>query len=181
MLFTSVCRRFLFTSETENIRLFGHGSQILQKMPDSIWNKPLESLVQNLEAPKPAPAAVTAAAVSARLGLALLIKVLEIVRGRKNFAGNGARVQSMIDAAREESVKLAQAADDDITGDAGRKRSQIPMLAAQAAESGLALCAEARGAVTGAIVADLEAAALLLQAGLTAIHACLRSNAQGRP
>jgi formiminotetrahydrofolate cyclodeaminase len=146
-------------------------------MTDSIWNKPLELLVQNLEAPKPAPAAVTAAAVSARLGLALLIKVLEIVRRRKNFAGDGTRVQLMIDAAREESVKLAQAADDDITGDAGRKRSEIPMLAAQAAESGLALCAEARGAVTGAITADLDAAVFLVEAGLGAIQTCLRSNA----
>ena len=145
-------------------------------MTDSIWNESLESLYQNLEAAKPAPAGVTAAAVSARLGLGLLIKTLEVVRKRKNFSGDGIRVRAVLDAARRESSKLAEAADDDITAMPDASAARIPMLAAQAAESGLALCAEARGAVTGAIVADLEAATLLLQAGLNAIHVCLRSN-----
>lgn len=145
-------------------------------MTHSIWNETVESLYQSLAAPKPAPAGVTAAAVSARLGLALLIKTLEVVRKRKTFSGDAGQVGAWIEAARRESATLAEAADEDITAEAARRRSEVPMKAALAAEAGLALCAEARGVVTGAVIADLEAAALLLQAGLSAIHICVRSN-----
>ena len=152
------------------------GWRILRNVSHSIWNESLESLYRDLEAAKPAPAGVTAAAVSARLGLGLLIKTLEVVRKRKNFSGDGEQVGALIDAARRESATLAGAADEDITADAERRRSEVPMKAARAAEAGLALCAKARGVVTGAIAADLEAAALLLQAGLSAIQICVRSN-----
>jgi|HubBroStandDraft_4_1064222.scaffolds.fasta_scaffold935837_1 formiminotetrahydrofolate cyclodeaminase len=147
-----------------------------QDVSHSIWNETLESLYQDLEAAKPAPAGVTAAAVSARLGLGLLIKTLEVARKRKNFSGDAKQAGALIEAARRESAKLAAAADEDITADAARRRSEIPMQAAGAAEAGLALCEDARGIVTGAITADLEAAALLLQAGLRAIQVCVRSN-----
>jgi formiminotetrahydrofolate cyclodeaminase len=143
----------------------------------SIWNESLESLYRDLAAPKPAPAAVTAAAVSARLGLALLIKTLEIVGRRRSFSGDAEKVRALIDAARAESEKLAEAAGEDITADPERRRSEVPMKAAHAAKSGLTLCSEAREFVTGAVAADLEAAALLLQAGLSAIQVCVRSNA----
>ncbi len=145
-------------------------------MNHSIWNESLESLYQDLEAAKPTPAGVTAAAVSARLGLGLLIKTLEVVRKRKSFSGDADKVRAALDAARRESAKLAEAADEDITADAARKRSAVPLKAAAAAEAGLALCEEARAFVTGAITADLEAATLLLQAGLNAIRVCVRSN-----
>ncbi len=150
-------------------------------MSQSIWVGSFESLYQDLAAPNPAPAAVTAAAVSARLGVALLIKVLEIVSNRKSFSGDVEKVRAIIDAARRESATLAQAADDDITANSVRRRSEVPMQAADAAEAGLKLCREARAVVTGAIVADLETAVLLLQAGRDAIERCLRANSQTRP
>jgi formiminotetrahydrofolate cyclodeaminase len=147
----------------------------------SIWNGPMEALYQDLAAAKNAPAAVTAAAVSSRLGVALLIKVLEIVGKRKSFSGDTEKLNAIIDAARRESSKLAQAADDDITADAERRRREVPMQAADAAQAGLKLCREARAVVTGAIVADLEAAVMLLQAGREAIERCVRANSQTRP
>lgn len=149
-------------------------------MKQSIWNQPLKSLYRDLAEPAPAPAAVTAAAVSARMGLALLIKVLEVAGRRKNFGGDRERLRKMIEAARVESLMLAEAADEDIVAGAEQRRSEVPLKAAHAAEAGLALCAEARGVVTGAVAADLEAAALLLEAGVRAIQVCVRSN-QSRP
>ncbi len=146
----------------------------------SIWNESTESLYRDLAEPKPAPAGVTAAAVSARLGMALLIKGLEIVGKRKTFAGDREKLRKLIETARRESAKLAEAADEDIVADADHRRSAVPMKAAQAAEAGLEICHAARSIVTGAITADLEAAALLMKAGLDAVHACVRSN-QARP
>jgi formiminotetrahydrofolate cyclodeaminase len=146
----------------------------------SIWSEPAEALYRDLAAPKPAPAGVTAAAVCARLGIALLIKVLEIAGKRKNFAGDPKKLRELIEAAQRESAKLAEAADEDILADREQRRSAVPMKAAQAAEAGVALCHQARAIVTGAIEADLETATLLMQAGLDAIRACVRSN-QARP
>lgn len=147
-------------------------------MNDSIWSKPLESLYEGLARPTPAPAAVTAAAVSARLGLALLIKALEVVGKRNSFAGDRIRLRELIDNARLEAAKLAEAADQDIAADDDSRRSEIPMKAARAADEGSRLCDEARAFVTGAILADLDAAEFLLDAAAQAIHACLRVNLQ---
>ena len=149
-------------------------------MHNSIWNQPLESFYADLAAPTPAPAAVSAAAVTARFGVALLIKVLEIVRRRKSFTGDRDVLASWIATAQRESAILAQAADADITAPQERKRSEIPSEAAQAAETGLALCAHARTVVTGAISADLEAAAAFLDSAVRAIRHCVESN-QARP
>jgi formiminotetrahydrofolate cyclodeaminase len=63
----------------------------------TIWEAPLESLYDGLAAAKPAPAGVTAAAVSARLGLALLIKTLEITARR---AGDVETARALLPAAR---------------------------------------------------------------------------------
>ena len=150
-------------------------------MDESIWRKPLDSLYEDLAAPKPAPAGITAAAVSGRLGLGLLIKVLEIAGRRKSFAGDRDKLAGWIEAARREADKLAEAADEDIFADGSRRRSEIPMKAARAAESGLAICAEARGVATGAIAADLEVADRLLAAARAAILLCADANAQTRP
>lgn len=144
---------------------------------NSIWTKPLEALYLDLAAAQPAPAAVTAAAVSARLGIALLIKALEVVGRRKRFAGDREQLSALLKAARAESDRLAEAADEDIAADAERRRREVPMKTARAAEAGWALCGEARKLVTGAVVADLEAAAVLLGSAVQAIHICVRSNA----
>ena len=145
-------------------------------MNNSIWNAPLESLYSGLASPTPAPAAVTAAAVSARLGLALLIKALAVVGKRSNFAGDRTKLNALIEGARAESAKLADAADEDIVADDDQRRSAVPMKAVRAADAGAELCHEARALVTGAIAADLDAAELLLDAATKAIQACLRAN-----
>ncbi len=148
---------------------------------NSIWSRPLETLYQDLAAAKPAPAAVTAAAVSARLGTALLIKTLEVVGRRKSFSGDAQQLRGLLEAAREQSARLAEAADEDIAADAGQRRSEVPMKAAQAAEAALELCGSARALVTGAILADLDAASQLLRAAASAIRGCVEENAQTRP
>jgi formiminotetrahydrofolate cyclodeaminase len=145
----------------------------------SIWKAPLESLYEGLAAAKPAPAGVTAAAVSARFGMALLIKALEITVKRRDFAGDAATVRSWIDAARKEADALAEAANEDIAGAAERKRIEIPMMAARALVAGLDLCAEAAGVVRGALAADVGVAAMLLGGAVRAIVLCVDSNAGG--
>jgi formiminotetrahydrofolate cyclodeaminase len=150
-------------------------------MKSSIWEESLGAFYRELAEPTPAPAAVTASAVSARLGLALLIKTLRVVERRKSFAGDRQRLSAMIEAALEESAALARAADEDITGEPERKQRDIPMQAARAADAGLALCIEARSIVTGAVAADLESANLLLAAAQRAILHCVNTNdAQAR-
>ena len=145
---------------------------------DSIWRDPLETLYEGLAHPKPAPAAVTAAAVTARLGVALLIKTLAIVARRRSFAGDRKLLGNIIEAARKESGTLAQAADDDLLAGPELRRREIPIEAARAAEAALACCDLARPLVTGAIVADLDAAVLLLQAAAQAIRRCADENAR---
>jgi formiminotetrahydrofolate cyclodeaminase len=139
----------------------------------SIWREPLESLYEGLAAAKPAPAGVTAAAVSARFGLALLIKTLEITARR----GDDEALRGWLGAARRYSEILAEAANDDIAAAPERKRIEIPMIAARAAVAGLDLCAEAAGVVRGALAADLGVAAMLLCSGVRAIVLCVDSNA----
>ena len=145
-------------------------------MPDSIWTASLESLVEELASAKVAPAGVTAAAVGARLGIALLIKTLAIVGRRRNFMGDAAELAAWIGAARRQSVVLAEAAHEDIVAGAEQRRTVVPMKAARAAEAGLALCEEAAAVVTGSLAADLGVAKLLLQAGRDAIRLCVQSN-----
>jgi formiminotetrahydrofolate cyclodeaminase len=145
----------------------------------SIWKAPLESLYEGLAAAKTAPAGVTAAAVSARFGMALLIKALEITVKRRDFSGDAAALRLWIDAARKEAGALAEAANEDIAGAAERKRIEIPMMAARAAAAGMDLCAEAAGVVGGALAADVGVAAMLLGSAVRAIVLCVDSNAGG--
>jgi formiminotetrahydrofolate cyclodeaminase len=145
----------------------------------SIWSEPIESLYAGLAAAKPAPAGVTAAAVSARFGMALLIKTLEITGRRRDFAGDAVALGGWLTAAQRYSAILAEAANDDIVGAAERKRIEIPMNAARAAAAGLDLCAEAAGVVRGALAADVGVAAVLLCAAVRAIVVCVDSNAGG--
>jgi formiminotetrahydrofolate cyclodeaminase len=140
---------------------------------ESIWAAPLESLYDGLAAAKPAPAGVTAAAVCARFGMALLIKTLEITAKRSHAE----TILGWLTVARRYSEILAEAANDDIVGSPERKRIEIPMNAARAAVAGLDLCAEAAGVVRGALAADLGAAAALLCAAVRAILLCVDSNA----
>lgn len=114
------------------------------------------------------------------MGLALLIKTLQVILKRKSFTGDRTELAAWIESAQEHSAVLTQAADDDTTAGPDRRREEIPMRAARAASAGMELCAKARGIVTGAVAADLEGAAALLAAADRTIRLCVASN-QARP
>jgi formiminotetrahydrofolate cyclodeaminase len=158
-------------------------------MHASIWPDTLASFCDQVAGSNPAPAAVAASAVTATLGLSLLIKVLEIVGRRKSFAGDAQKLRTLIDAARRQAEELKSAADDDIEAvrryvgshdPAGtRDAIDVPMRAARAAVAGLDLCAEAtgiQGVKQGLPAADLHAAAILLSAALRAILVSVEFN-----
>src|SRR5579863_8075978 len=121
----------------------------------------------------PAPAGVAAAAVAADLGMSLLIKTL-IITGKR---------PDLLEAARAESGRLRQAADDDIvtvremmrTRDP-RNANEAPLRAARSAAAGLELCAQVEGEIGGLLAADLSAAAALLSGAVRAIQACVDAN-----
>ena len=134
----------------------------------------LDSFYDELSSKQPAPAGVAAAAVSARLGIALLIKVLEIRR----------QPAARIETARREAAILKQAAEDDIqalTAEHPAFSVEIPMRAARAATAGLQLCANTAGSIRGMIAADLGAAAALLAGAARAILLCVEFNLSRTP
>ncbi len=145
-------------------------------MSEPVWAMPVESLYQELTQPKPAPASVVAAAVTARMGIALLIKTLAIVGNRDSFDGDRDQLKTLIEAAQRESAKLVEVAEDDVTGAPDRKRSEVPMNAALAAEAALVLCTEARPFATGSVAVDIEIAMLLLTAAHRSVLICVGSN-----
>jgi formiminotetrahydrofolate cyclodeaminase len=147
-----------------------------RRMADSVWSIPVESLYQGLTLPKPAPASVVAAAVTARMAIALLIKTLAIVGNRDSFEGDRDKLATLTEAAQRESLKLAEVAEDDVTGAPERKRSEVPMNAALAAEAALVLCAEARSIATGSVAVDIEIAVMLLTAAHRSVLMCVGSN-----
>ncbi len=158
-------------------------------MPASIWPETLASFCDDVAGSNPAPAAVAASAVTAALGLSLLIKVLEIAGKRKSFVGDPRLLKTLITLARHEAEALRLAADHDIAAvrlylesrdpAAARNAIEVPMRAARAAGAGLDLCAEGatiQGVKQGLPAADLHAAAILLSAALRAILVSVEFN-----
>ena len=133
-------------------------------------------------------------AVSARLGLGLVEKVLRIVSQRGDFNGDPGRLGQLSDAARTESARLARYADEDIAAfneymacrrlakDTPQQREDrecaiaaalrttidVPMNVARSAIAGLDLCTDAAGFVHAFVAADLGAAAELLAGAVRA-------------
>jgi formiminotetrahydrofolate cyclodeaminase len=148
---------------------------------------------------EPTPAGVSVSAVSATLGISLLLKVLEIVAKRKNFAGDLGHLAWLRQAAGKESERLAQYADEDIaayrayiearrlkTADVASARAlrdviEIPLRAAGSALAGLDLCADASSIVYGAVAADLGTAAILLAGAVRAMVLSVDVNLQQHP
>jgi formiminotetrahydrofolate cyclodeaminase len=158
-------------------------------MPDSVWKATLEEFRERLASTDPAPAGVTAAAVSATLALGLLIKVLEITRNRKSFSGDPQKIAELLRAAANESARLAQYADDDITAykeylasrrsaAALRRAIEVPLGAARAAASGLELCAQAVSLIPAPLAPDLDAATTLLAGAVRAMLFSIDANLQ---
>jgi formiminotetrahydrofolate cyclodeaminase len=163
-------------------------------MPDSIWKSTLEEFRAQLASRDPVPAGVSAAAITASLALSLLIKVLEIARNRRDFRGDPGKVEELLTAARVESSKLAQYADEDTAAFAAymasrgkpnepaalllRKAIEIPLEAARTAAEGLKLCAGAVPMTPASIQPDLGTSTLLLAASVRAMLLSAESNAQ---
>jgi len=156
---------------------------------DSVWNETLEGFRKRLAGTDPAPAGVTAAAVTATLALGLLIKVLEITRNRKSFSGDPQQIEKLARAAANESTRLAQYADEDIaaykeylasrrSAAALRQAIEVPLSAARAAAAGLEFCAQSAGLVPGALSPDLDAARTLLTGALRAMFFSIEANLQ---
>src|ERR1700759_1753495 len=104
-------------------------------MSVNVWAMSVESLCDEVSLPKPAPASVVAAAVTARMGITLLINALAVVAHRDSFEGDRNKIKTITEAAQRESAKLIEVAEDDVTGAPERKRSEVPMSAALAAEA----------------------------------------------
>jgi formiminotetrahydrofolate cyclodeaminase len=162
-------------------------------MSDSIWTATLASFRDRVASAEPAPAGVSAAAVSATFGLGLLTKVLEIASKRKNFSGDRDLVAALLDEARTSSQTLSQLADEDIaafnqyleclrrrlpTDAAIRKAIEVPLNVARTAVSGLELCEKATGMVHAFIAPDLGTASILLRGAVRAALLSVNLNAQ---
>jgi formiminotetrahydrofolate cyclodeaminase len=162
-------------------------------MSDSIWTATLASFRDRVASAEPAPAGVSAAAVSATFGLGLLIKVLEIASKRKDFSGDRDLVVALLDEARTSSQTLSQLADEDIaafnqyleclrrkepTDAAIRKAIEVPLSVARTAASGLDLCEKATGMVHAFIAPDLGTASILLRGAVRAALLSVNLNAQ---
>lgn len=150
-------------------------------MSDSIWTATLATFRDRVAGLEPVPAGVSAAAVSATLGLGLLTKVLEIASKRKDFAGDRRLVDDLLHEARNKSQLLVHLADEDIgafqqyldclrrkepTDAAIRTAIEIPLNIARAASSGIKLCEKATGLVHAFVAPDLATATALLSAAL---------------
>ena len=162
-----------------------------------IWKATLESFRESVASAEPAPAGVSVSAVSATLGISLLQKVLEIVAKRKSFAGDRGRLASLREAARNESERLTQYANEDIVAyraymearrlqaadveTALRDVNETPLRAARSALAGLDLCADAAGIVNGAVAADLGTAAILLTGAVRAMLLSVDVNLEQHP
>jgi len=163
---------------------------------DSIWSATLASFRDRMATVEPAPAGVSAAAVSATFGLGLLIKVLQIASKRKDFAGERDLVRTLLNDARGLSEELSRLADEDVaafheyldclrrkvpTDAALRQTIDVPLKVARAAASGLDLCAKATGLVHAFVASDLGAASTLLAAAVSAALLSVNFNAQQLP
>jgi formiminotetrahydrofolate cyclodeaminase len=160
-------------------------------MSESVWKSTLGDFRDRLAGRESVPAGVSVAAVSASLGLSLLIKVLEIVRRRKDFAGDPAKIAELLASARAESAKLDRAADEDIVafaeymasrgtpGEAAalQRAIQTPLGAARAAAAGLQLCSEAIVVTPASIAPDLGTATLILAGSVRSMLLSVESNA----
>lgn len=174
-------------------------------MPESsIWSATLTGFREKVGGMDPVPAGVAVAAVTASLAMALLVKVVEITRGRKKFGGDARQAEALIEAARRESTRLAALADEDIRAfrsyiecvrlpktpgreqamaAAVREAIRVPMDAARAVVHGLDLCREASAlaGVIGLTAADLAAAVALLSGAVSVMLLSVECNLREIP
>lgn len=151
---------------------------------------------------QPTPAGVAVAAVSASLAFGLLAKALT-VSGRKDARpANLEKLEPLTAAAKAESSRMLQLADDDIAAfeayltsarlpqstdrerlerrqaldSALRRAIDLPLAASRSAAAGLRLCAAAVSMTHPVVLADLATAVTLLSGALRAFLLCAESN-----
>lgn len=161
-------------------------------MEESIWPLPLEVFRERVAGADPVPAGVAISAVTASLALALLAKVLEIVRKRGTFEGDPHQMEALLEAVRRESVQLTLSADADVhafhhylecarnkqgADEAMRDAIRVPLEAARTAARGVALCREAEPhCQTGMTASDFRVADALLTGAMDAMIMSVESN-----
>lgn len=165
-------------------------------MSDSIWTAPLATFRDRVAGLDPVPAGVSAAAVTATLGLALATKVLEIASKRKDFSGDRELAAGLLHQARNKSQILVQLAEEDIVvfrryldalrrkesiDEARLKTIEIPLTVARTAVSGIALCEQAAGLIHAALAPDLVTARALLAAAAESTLATVKANLEQLP
>jgi formiminotetrahydrofolate cyclodeaminase len=166
---------------------------------NSIWAASLATFNSDIAGTQPSPAAGSAAAVSARLAVSLLIKVLEITISRKSIAGSPQAIDVLLSGARTESEVLAKAADEDgrafaeylhcvrkkadqdVLQSAMLRAIEVPMTAARSSLRAIALCRDAVHQLPAFIAADLGAAVLLLSGAVRALLITVDYNLQQLP
>jgi len=162
-------------------------------MAESVWKSTLEGFRAQVAGLDPVPAGVSAAAVSASLGIALLIKVLAIAKTHSDSQ----EIDDLMNSARVELERLELNADDDIAAygsyitarrlPKGAHRDEavaaalhqaieVPLRAARAATAGLELCTKAAPLTPANIAPDLGSAAFLLTGAVRAILLSVDSN-----
>jgi methenyltetrahydrofolate cyclohydrolase len=171
-------------------------------MKPSVWESTLEQFRNQVASRQPVPASACVSAVSACLALNLLVKVLEITVNKKGFSGDPGRIETLLDAAKTLSARLARYADEDVAAFNAylksaklpkshdeerekRKRAMaaalqqvisVPFEAARSAASGTELCADAIGLVPNSLIADLGAAVTLLAGAVRGLMVSTESN-----
>ena len=165
-------------------------------MSDSIWTAPLVTFRDRVASIDPVPAGVSAAAVTATFGLALVTKIIEIASKRKDFSGDRELAANLLHQARNESQVLVQLAEEDIRAfrqlldavrrkepieQAQRRTIEIPLEVARTSASGIALCEQAAGLIHTALVPDLVTARTLLAAAVESTLSTVKANLEQLP
>jgi formiminotetrahydrofolate cyclodeaminase len=150
-------------------------------LPDSLWSLSLAAFRDALAADRPTPSCGGAAAVSASLGLSLVLMALRISQRHQAQPAQApliARGQALLD-------RLARHADADASAFQGyvaarrdeaaepeqalRDATAVPLAAAHACRDALDLAWEARAVTRPSLLCDIEAGALLVRAALSAL------------
>ncbi|HKV06466.1 MAG TPA: cyclodeaminase/cyclohydrolase family protein [Candidatus Acidoferrales bacterium] len=171
-------------------------------MPDSVCNSTLESFRSAAASGEPMPAGVAVSAVAASFAFGLLAKVLKVSGRRQEFTEDRSKLERLGDAARAESRRMMQIAEEDVAAfneymanarlprateqerthreraidSAVRKAIEIPLAAARGAATGIGLCDEATRVVHAVVAADLGASTSLLAGALRVFLLCADSN-----
>lgn len=167
----------------------------------------LEQFRREASGPRPMPAGVAIAAVSAGFALGLIAKVLAVSGRHKPLPEFAARLEPLAAAAQAASQRMLQLAGDDIAAfeayltarrlprateaerqarqqsidSAIRRTIDLPLAAAQETAAGLRLCSEASTFTPLALAADLGVTAGLLAGALRGFLLCAESNAGQLP